>query len=155
MINLKGDINFIFSNIDAPLDKFVSNTNNIPGIILKKLMKEGIKIKKNNSPKKSNLYSENEKKYNEEKKIKKYSSTLIPKSSKSNTNIFSPKEEFQIKSKEFNRSKIKYQENERLSNIYKTYINNNNITKENNKNNDNTNIYKTLSKSNGNKNSYV
>ena len=159
MINLKGDINFIFSNIDGPLDKFVSSTNNIPGIILKKLMKEGIKIKNNNSPKKSNLYSENAKKYNEEKKIKKYSSTLIPKSSKSNTNIFSPKEkekeEFKIKSKEFNRSKIKNQENERLSNIYKTYINNNNISKENNKNNDNTNIYKTLSKSNGNRNSYV
>ena len=159
MINLKGDINFIFSNVDTPLDKFISSTNNIPGIILKKLMKDGIKFKNNKSPKESNLFSENEKKYNEEKKIKKYSSTLIPKSSKSKTNIFSQKEkekeESQIKSKEFNRNKNKYQENKKLSNIYKTYINNNNITKENNKNNDNTNIYKTLFKSNGNRNSYV
>ena len=157
MINLKGDINFIFSNIDTPLDKFISSTNNIPGIILKKLMKEGIKIKSNNSPKKSNLFSETEKKYNEEKRIKKHSSTLIPKSSKNKTNKFSQKEkeESQLKSKEFHRSKIKYKENEKLSNIYKAYINNNNIIKEKSKNNDNTNIYKTLSKSNGNRNSYV
>lgn len=157
MINLKGDINFIFSNIDTPLDQFVSSTNNIPGIILKKLMKEGIKFKTNKSPQKPNLYYENEKNNKEEKRIKKYSSTLIPKSSKSKTNIFSPKEkeDFQIKNKDFNKSKTKYQENERLSNIYKTYINNNNISKENNKNKNYDNLYKTLSKSNGNKNSYV
>lgn len=61
MINLKGDINFIFSNVDTPLDKFISSTNNIPGIILKKLMKDGIKFKNNKSPKESNLFSENEK----------------------------------------------------------------------------------------------
>mgnify|MGYP006873053104 CR=1 FL=1 len=88
----------------------------------------------------------------EEKKIKKYSSTLIPKSNRRKINIFNQKEkeESQFKNKDF-----KYQESGSLSNIYKAYINNNVIKGKNKNGNKNNNLHKTLSKSNVNKNSYV